>query len=163
MPALLVILLVMTFAINMNQLPLVPQPIVREVFTSDPILPSHFSLYKVDATVFQLPGAQGIDEPPSDKSSKAWTIGTGIVNASLGWAEKVGDNIAFFTGAINGSADAWTEIEFRDSKGIPVAVGPEMIDNGAEVKGGAALKSLKLKILKEGVEDEKHKPSAQWT
>ncbi len=117
------------------QVPVQTQGAIKEIFVSEPFIPSDFSSYNVDATVFGegLSGCQVADDPPNDRSSKAYT--TGIINA-IGWGEKAGDNFVFFTGAANCSADAWAEIHFTDPKGVPANVGPEAIDSvGIRIRG----------------------------
>ena len=114
------------------------QGVIKKVFASRPFNPSEFTSYKVDATVFQPPGWQVYDEGESDQSSRAYTIGApGLVTSlALGWMQKSGNHLVFFTGAINGSADAWTHIQLKDSEGIPDKVGPEEVDGvGVRIKG----------------------------
>lgn len=121
-------------------IPVQTQGVIKEIFVSQPFEPSDFSSFNVDATVFGegLSGCHVVDDPPNDYSSRAYTTGApGVISMyAIGWGEKEGNEFTFFTGAANGSADAWTEIHFTDPKGIPAEIGPEQIDSvGIRIKG----------------------------
>jgi len=123
----------------------------KEIFTKS-FKPSDFSSYKVDATVLDLPLPIKEDQGPSDQSSYAYAIGIGgfppgISNFELGWAEKDGNDFAFFTAAVNGSADAWAEIQLKDPKGIPADAGGNKVnDVGIRIKGKIRTADLTLAI-----------------